>query len=287
MGRGRPSVSLEVFPPKAGADIAGIYRTLDRLSGLQPDFISVTYGAAGTQSKNTIEIADYIQKNLHLPALAHLTCLSSTKEQIAGVIGRMQACGIENVLALRGDIPEGFTDFPTPLHFHHASDLIGALRAQGEFCIAGACYPEGHPDSANAWEDLVHLKHKVEAGCEFLISQLFFDNSCFFSFLDKLRAMDVKVPVLAGIMPITAKSHIQKMCILSGAKMPDRLTRMLARYQDSPEALREAGIAYATEQIVDLLSAGVDGVHIYTMNKSKVCTKILENIASIRKEACR
>ncbi|MBE7029957.1 MAG: methylenetetrahydrofolate reductase [NAD(P)H] [Ruminococcaceae bacterium] len=280
LGADRPSISFEVFPPKADADISTIFTTIDELSTLSPDFISVTYGAGGSTSKRTVELSRYIQSK-NIPALAHLTCVSATTEEIAHTLDELAESDITNVLALRGDIPQD-SDFPCPGHFSHASDLVTTISKRGGFCVGGACYPEGHVECADQKADLMHLKQKVEAGCDFLITQLFFDDDCFHSFMEKLYYLDIKVPVIAGIMPITAKSQIKRMCDLSGAAVPGKLRRILTRYEDDPVSLKEAGIMYATEQIIDLLASGVDGIHIYTMNKSEICSKILDNIRHIR-----
>ena len=270
--------SFEVFPPKKDADVAVIYSTLEQLRDLSPDFISVTYGAGGNLADNsTCEICSIIKKSGVEP-LAHLTCLNSTREEVLTVLGRLQEAGIENVLALRGDRNP---KVEPKEEFHYARELIQVIRENSGMDIAAACYPECHPACDSMEEDIRHLKEKVDAGATHLISQLFFDNEDFYRFLEKARAAGVRVPIEAGIMPVTNRRQIERMVSLCGASMPKKLVRILSRYENDDTALRDAGIAYATDQIVDLLSNGVEGIHLYTMNNPLVAHRISDNIASI------
>jgi methylenetetrahydrofolate reductase (NADPH) len=274
------SLSLEVFPPKKQSSYASVEAAVDELRGLGPDFMSVTYGAGGGTSKNTIGIAAHIQNDLGGTALAHLTCASSTKEEIREIIARLKNSGIQNVLALRGDIPQDLP-FPAPGHFHNAWELVEEIKKAGDFCIAAACYPEGHVESVNKETDMDHLKAKVECGCSFLVTQMFFDNNVLYSFLYNLARKGINVPVLAGIMPITRISQIQKTFSLSGATLTPKFKAMVDKFGQNPAAMKQAGIAYATEQIIDLVTNGVRGIHLYTMNRPDVARGILGNISDI------
>ncbi|MDD7638033.1 MAG: methylenetetrahydrofolate reductase, partial [Clostridiales bacterium] len=216
----------------------------------------------------------------HIPALAHLTCASSTKEKVASVIEELKANQIENILALRGDIPSN-ADFPLPNQYKHASELIADIKAQGDFCIGGACYPEGHPEADTIFEDLTHLKEKVDAGCEFLTTQMFFDNNILYNFMYKALKKGIDVPIVAGIMPITSKAQVKRSISLSGCMIPTRFQAIVDRFGDNPAAMKQAGIAYATDQIIDLIANGVNHVHIYTMNKPDIAGAILENLSDI------
>ena len=276
--------SMEIFPPKFDVPVESIYKTLDGLKGLEPDYISVTYGAGGKSKDRTVEIAKKIKYEYGIESMAHLTCISHTKEEVGKLITDLKEAGIENVLALRGDIPEDpdFV-FPTPLHYEHAYQLVKELKKDGSFSIGGACYPECHPNCVDLKTDIKNLKNKVDCGVDFLVSQLFFDNEEFFEFMEKLEIAGIDVPVEAGIMPVLNKNQILRMCRLSGCKVPKKLQRMLDRYGDDPASMREAGEAYATEQIVDLLTGGVRGIHLYSMNKPDVAKRIWDNIQSIRR----
>ncbi len=276
----RPSVSFEVFPPKKTEMFEGVRAAVAELAGLGPDFISVTYGAGGGTSVYTADISAEIQDKHGLTALSHLTCVASTMDEVDVVSSRLREKGIENILAMRGDIPED-GDFPNPRHFLHACDLINRLREQGGFCIGGACYPEGHIECPDIETDLNNLKHKVDCGCDFLITQLFFDNGAFMRFRERCAAKGITVPILAGIMPVQNASQIKRMCALSGASLTPKFTKMVEKYQDDSAALLQAGIAYATEQIVDLISNDVDGIHIYTMNKPNIAGQIMRNISAL------
>lgn len=279
----KPVLSLEIFPPKKESPIEVIYDTIQGLQDLRPDFISVTYGAGGSSTKRTVEIASLLKNKYGIEALAHLTCISSTKEQIDSIIAALKQEGIENIMALRGDLPEDPDfEFPNPLHFHYAQDLISHLKDHSSACIGGACYPEVHTEATSPEDDLQHLAEKVDAGSDFLVTQLFFDNELFYQFMDNLRGKGITVPVSAGVMPVLNRKQVERMTSLSGASLPKKFRRMMERYEHNPEALKEAGIAYATEQIIDLLSWGVDGIHLYTMNKPDVARKIVGNISSIR-----
>ncbi len=271
--------SFEIFPPKRTSPIETIYNTLDQLKDLNPDFISVTYGAAGSTDKiSTCEIASVIKNKCGVVPAAHLPCINYTKEEIISILDDFRANGIENILALRGDINP---DVPPKKDFRYASELISFIKEHGDFDIAGACYPEGHIESRNMVEDIHHLREKVDAGAQHLISQLFFDNSVFYDFLEKARIAGIKVPIEAGIMPVVNKKQIERMVSLCGASMPSKFTKMMQRYEHSPEAIRDAGIAYAVDQIVDLVSNGVDGIHIYTMNNPYVAKRISTAVESL------
>lgn len=272
--------SFEVFPPKRDNPIQTIYDTLDQLQDLKPDFISVTYGASGSLADNsTCEIASAIKHKYGIESAAHLTCVNSTREEVTEVLRRLDESGVENILALRGDL---VPDVPPKKDFRHANELISFIRdTDYDFGISGACYPEGHLDSRNQVEDILNLKKKVDAGAEHLISQLFFDNQLFYDFLDKARIAGINVPIEAGIMPVTNKKQIERMVSLCGASLPAKFTKMMSRYENRPEALRDAGIAYAVNQIVDLISCGVDGVHLYTMNNPYIARRICQSVQTL------
>lgn len=270
--------SFEVFPPKKTSTVDVIYQTLDELSGLKPDFISVTFGAGGSgNSFFALDIASRIKESGLIPVL-HLPCINFTRAEIDATLAEAQARGIENILALRGDINP---DIPPVKDFEHASDLITYLRGKGNFDIAGACYPECHPDAETLDEDIDNLKIKVEAGADHLITQLFFDNDSFYDFRDKAAAKGINVPIEAGIMPVVNKNQIERMVTTCGASLPRKFVKIMQRYEHQPEALRDAGIAYAINQIVDLAASGVDGIHLYTMNNAYVARKISEAVSGI------
>lgn len=272
--------SFEVFPPKRDTPIQTIYHTLDELQDLKPDFISVTYGASGSLADNsTCEIASAIKHKYGIESAAHLTCVNSTREEVTEVLRRLHENGIENILALRGDL---VPDVPPKKDFKHASELITFIKEKDyDFGISGACYPEGHLDSRTQVDDILNLKKKVDAGAEHLISQLFFDNELFYDFVEKARIAGINVPIEAGIMPVTNKKQIERMVSLCGASLPSKFTKMMSRYEHKPEAMRDAGIAYAVNQIVDLVSQGVDGVHLYTMNNPYIARRISESVKSL------
>lgn len=279
-GKGKTVFSFEVFPPKRDNPIETIYKTLDELQYLEPDFISVTYGASGSLIDNyTCEIASAIKRDYDIESAAHLTCVNSTKDEVETMLARLQTNGVENIMALRGDINP---DVPLKNDFAHASDLISFIKAHDyDFGISAACYPEGHPESDTQVEDILNLKKKVDAGAEHLVSQLFFDNKIFYDFIDKARIAGINVPIEAGIMPVVNKKQIERMVSLCGASLPGKFTKMMQRYENKPEAMRDAGIAYAVNQIVDLLSHGVDGVHLYTMNNPYIAKRISESVKSL------
>lgn len=276
---GKTVFSFEIFPPKKDGSIDTIYSTLDGLSDLHPDFISVTYGAGGSEANViTSEIAGLIKKKYNTESIAHLTCVNSSKEDIDFQLAQFKKQGIENVLALRGDInPE----IPPKKDFEHASDLISYMKERSDLGFSGACYPEGHVECESLDKDIENLKIKVDAGASHLISQLFFDNSSFYKFIEKARAAGIKVPIEAGIMPCVNAKQIQRMVGMCGASLPTKFTKMIARYENNPEAMHSAGIAYAVDQIIDLCANGVDGIHLYTMNNPVIARKIAESVSSV------
>ncbi len=275
----KPSVSFEVFPPKPGADPAPIFSAALEIADLSPDYMSVTYGAGGGNAKNTALLAEGLQSR-GVTALAHLTCVGATKQNIAEQLFRLKASGIENVLALRGDPPLG-GETPAAGEYAYAYELIRDIKAFGGFCIGAACYPEGHTEAQNRSEDLRHLKAKVASGVDFLITQMFFDNSALYSFLYRLREQGITVPVVAGVMPVTNGKQIAKTCALCGASLPSRFRLIVDKYGDNPAAMKQAGIAYAIGQIVDLLANGIRAVHVYVMNKPDVAAAIYRGISEM------
>lgn len=281
----RRSLSFEVFPPKSSTVFSSIQKATFAIAELKPSFISVTYGAGGGTSAYTLEMAREIQGRYSVPALAHLTCVSSSRETVAARIREIREAGIENIMALRGDLtPELEAKDRSQWCYHHAVELVREIRAAApEACIGGACYPEVHPESANQREDIAHLKEKVEAGCDFLTTQMFFDNNLLYNFLYKIREAGITVPVVPGIMPITAGNQVARAIQLSGSFMPRRFVSLVDKFGSNPAAMKQAGIAYATDQIIDLYANGVKNVHVYTMNKPDVARKILENLSEILK----
>ena len=273
----KPTVSFEVFPPKQWDKIEGTKAVVKEMVKSHPAFMSVTYGAAGTTSGFTTEIAREILDDGVTP-LAHLTCLTSTRDKIHQVVAELQENCIENILALRGDIPQ---DGSTPKEYHYASELIREIKKAGDFCIGAACYPEGHVESANKSVDMDYLKQKVEAGCDFVTTQMFFDNSILYSYLYRIREKGIQVPVIAGIMPVTNAKQIRRITQMSGTCLPSRFMSIVDRFGDNPAAMKQAGIAYATDQIIDLIANGVNGIHVYSMNKPDVAMKIKENLSEI------
>lgn len=273
------SVSLEIFPPKKEEEFPGAFELLDKLALLNPDFISVTYGAGGSRSKKTVEMTSYIKNNLHIPALAHLTCVGNTKKDIDDVVADLKAVGINNVLALRGDRPAYMTDEQyNAREFEHASDMISYLKETTDFHIAGACYPEKHFEADSFKNDIRYLKQKVDLGAEMLISQLFFDNDMFYRFEEMAHIAGIAVPICAGIMPITTSKQLGTTVSLSGSSVPKKLADIIATYDDNPEDMRKAGIEYAVNQILALKAHGVKDVHLYSMNKAKTTKEIFEAI---------
>lgn len=276
----KQTFSFEVFPPKKTSSIDTIYSKLGELSECKPDFISVTYGAGGGgASVLTADICKTIQEEYHIPAMMHLTCVNSSKESVEQVLKLIQDYKIENILALRGDI---VPDLPRQTDFMYASELVTYIKERGDFHISGGCYPEVHPECDNAVNDILNLKKKVDAGAQHLVSQLFFDNELFYQFLEKARLAGINVPIEAGIMPVVNKAQIERMVTTCGASLPTKFVRMMSRFEHSPEALRDAGIAYATDQIIDLMAQGVDGVHLYTMNQPDVARRISSAVEKIR-----
>ena len=276
---GKTVFSFEIFPPKKDGSIDTVYKTLDGLSDLRPDFISVTFGAGGSAAgASTSEIAGLIKRKYNTESIAHLTCVNMTKDEIDRQIEDFREQGIENVLALRGDInPE----IPPKKDFLHASDLISYMKERSDLSFSGACYPEGHVECDSIEKDIENLKIKVDAGASHLISQLFFDNEVFYRFLEKARAAGINAPIEAGIMPCVNAKQIQRMVGMCGASLPPKFTKMIARYENNPEAMRSAGIAYAVDQIIDLCANGVDGIHLYTMNSPTIARKIAESVSSV------
>lgn len=276
-----PTISCELFPPKHGSELAYAKEIVEEIATLKPSFISVTYGASGGTSAHTVDIADAVQNINGVPALAHLTCLSSEKKHIHTVLDQLQEKGIENILALRGDIPATGLILENP-PFKHASELITEIRKYNDnFCIGGACYPDGHPQSTSIAADIEGLKYKIDAGCQFLTTQMFFDNHTLYNFMMRTMSAGISVPIVAGIMPITNVKQIIRACELSGAVLPSRFRAMADRFGDDPASMKQAGIAYATEQIIDLIANGINHIHIYTMNKPEIAASIMSNLSNI------
>ena len=276
----KPSLSFEVFPPKTSDKLESVEKAVSEIATLDPSYMSVTYGAGGGTSDYTIKIArELLDKGV--TSLAHLTCITSDKGNIRNMLDNLKANGIENILALRGDIPEGFTR--DNLSYHYASELVKEIKDYGGFCIGGACYPENHPESENSYADIDGLKRKIDAGCEFLTTQMFFDNNILYNFLYRIQRAGVFAPVVAGIMPVTNARQIKRIISISANALPQRFVRIVDRYGDNPEAMKQAGIAYATEQVVDLFANGINAVHIYSMNNPDVARGIKNNISELIK----
>lgn len=274
----RLSLSFEVFPPKTDDNFATVKAATEEIARLNPSYMSVTYGAGGGTSEYTLQIAKNL-KDKGVTPLAHLTCVSSTKSEVRSQLDKLRAAGIENILALRGDIPADMDI--SHLEYHYASELIEEVVQYGGFCIGGACYPESHPDSETSFSDIAYLKRKVNMGCEFLTTQMFFDNNIYYNFLYRLREAKINVPVIAGIMPVTNSKSIKRICGINNSALPQRFVRIVDKFGDNPQAMKQAGIAYATEQIIDLFANGVKAVHVYSMNKPDVAAKIKENLSEI------
>ena len=283
LGQQTLSLSFEVFPPKTDTAFESVKHATEEIAKLTPSFMSVTYGAGGGTSKYTLEIAKNIKANYSVPTLAHLTCVSSTKETVRQKIEELKAAGIENVMALRGDLtPELEKSDRATWDYRHAVDLVRELKeSNADFCIGGACYPEIHPESTNQKEDILFLKEKVDAGCSFLTTQMFFDNNLLYNFLYKIREAGITVPVIPGIMPITNGNQVERAVKLSGSFMPQRFKSLVDKFGTSPAAMRQAGIAYATDQIIDLFANGITNVHVYSMNKPDVAAAIRQNLSDI------
>ena len=277
------SLSFEVFPPKTDTAFESVKLATEKIAELKPSFVSVTYGAGGGTSQYTLNIAKNIQQTYGVPTLAHLTCVSSTRQTVHERIENIKEAGIENVMALRGDLtPELEKSDRSKWDYHYATELVRELRQSGaDFCIGGACYPEIHPESANQAEDIAHLKEKVDAGCDFLTTQMFFDNNLLYNFLYKIREAGITVPIIPGIMPITNAKQVERAIKLSGSFMPQRFKSLVDKFGDNPDAMKQAGIAYATDQIIDLYANGIKNVHVYSMNKPDVAEKIQKNISDI------
>lgn len=274
--------SFEVFPPKSDNSLESIYNTIGELKDLEPDFISVTYGAMGSSKDKTVEIASRIKNHFGIESIAHLTCVTSSRQELEDTIRQLKNENIDNILALRGDIPAGF-DFSTlDDNYRYASDLIKHIRRQDDMTIAAACYPEKHIEALSLEQDIDNLKRKVDEGADFLITQLFFDNELFYDYYNMIQKKGINIPIIAGILPVLNKNQTNKIVELSGCKFPSKFTRILNKYHDDPVALKEAGTIYATEQITDLLSWGIKGIHLYTMNKSDTAKRIMDNIGHIR-----
>ena len=274
-----PTISFEVFPPKAETGLEDVKTAAGAIAALGPSFMSVTYGAAGSTSKMTIEVASSIKSLYGVPVMPHLTCVASTKEHVANMLSQIRGNNIDNIMALRGDLPK---DGVVCNDYAHASDLIRDIRAQDpDICIGGACYPEGHVESANKSEDIHFLKEKVDAGCDFLTTQMFLDNNIFYNFLYRVKDVGINVPIVPGIMPITTARQLSRSVQLSGTSVPECFKAIVDRFGDDPVAMRQAGIIYATEQIIDLIANGITHVHVYSMNKPDVASDILYNLKGI------
>lgn len=281
--KGTLSLSFEVFPPKTEMSFDSVKNACRDIARLKPSFMSVTYGAGGGTSKYTLDIAREIKESCHVPTLAHLTCVSSTKESINKSIRAIKDAGIENIMALRGDIPDDkLSDDRKNWDYRYAIDLINDIKeADGDFCIGAACYPEIHPESKNQNDDIRYLREKVDAGCDFLTTQMFFDNNLLYNFLYKIREAGITVPIVPGIMPITNGTQVERAIKLSGSFMPQRFKSLVDKFGSKPDAMKQAGIAYATDQIIDLYANGITNIHVYSMNKPDVAEKIQSNLSKI------
>lgn len=274
----KPVLSFEVFPPKAEDKYESVERAAAEIAKLSPSFMSVTYGAGGGTSKYTVDIASGLSREYGVTALAHLSCVTSTRDQVKIMAEKLKGEKIENILALRGDIP---ADGKVETDYRYASELVCDLKKLGDFCIGGACYPEGHVESRNKEEDILHLKEKTDAGCDFLTTQMFFDNDILYNFLYRIREKGITVPVIAGIMPVTNVKQISRICAMSGTYLPSRFKAIADKFGDNPKAMKQAGIAYATEQIIDLIANGIHAVHIYSMNQPDVAAQIKNSLSEI------
>ena len=276
---GRIHLSCELFPPKQGSELQNSLEIVNRIAAVKPSYMSVTYGAGGSTVGYSAALAKEVQDN-GLPALAHLTCVKADEVKITEVLQQLQSHGVNNILALRGDIPADMQGDHQG-SFAHASDLMRFVKEQGDFCVGGAAYPEGHPESGSLEQDIENTKYKVEAGVDFLVTQMFFDNTILYNYMFRLLRAGINVPVVPGIMPVTNAKQIIRICQLSGTKLPPQFRAMVEKFADKPEALKQAGIAYATGQIIDLISNGFDNVHIYTMNKPEIFKGIMDNLSEI------
>lgn len=273
----KPCISCELFPPKAGSELQNALKIVDKIAEINPHFMSVTYGAGGTSAGQTVAIAKAVEEH-NIPALAHLTCIDATGDGIESMLGKFRDNGIQNVLALRGDAVTN-----KPREFMHASDLMRKISESGDFCIGGACYPEGHPEAGSLDKDIENTKKKIDAGCEFLVAQMCFDNNIMYNYMYRLLRKGIDVPVVAGIMPVTNAKQINRICELSGTKLPPHYRAIVERFADDPQALMQAGIAYALGQIIDLIANGFKNIHVYTMNKPEVIGGIMKNLSEIIK----
>lgn len=278
----KATLSFEVFPPKKDTDFADVEAAALGIAAFKPDYMSVTYGAGGSTKGHTIQLAQEIQEKYDVPTIAHLTCVCASKEGIKTALADMKNAGIENILALRGDIPKNY-DGQVFAEFSHASELVELIKETGDFCVGGACYPEVHPDSTNKHEDIIGLKKKVDAGCDYLTTQMFFDNNIFFNFMYRIREAGISVPIIPGIMPITRRVQVKNAVKLSGCNVPERFKSIVDAFGDTEAAMRQAGIAYATDQIIDLMANGVKHIHVYSMNKPEVAAGIQKNLSEILK----
>lgn len=278
----KATLSFEVFPPKKDTDFADVEAAALGIAAFKPDYMSVTYGAGGSTKGHTIQLAQEIQEKYDVPTIAHLTCVCASKEGIKTALADMKNANIENILALRGDIPKNY-DGQVFAEFSHASELVELIKETGDFCVGGACYPEVHPDSANKHEDIIGLKKKVDAGCDYLTTQMFFDNNIFFNFMYRIREAGISVPIIPGIMPITRRVQVKNAVKLSGCNVPERFKSIVDAFGDTEAAMRQAGIAYATDQIIDLMANGVKHIHVYSMNKPEVAAGIQKNLSEILK----
>ena len=278
----KPSISFEVFPPKTESGYESVRHATEEIAKLRPSFMSVTYGAGGGTSRYTLDIAKEIKENYGVPSIAHLTCVSSTKETVKERIKDIKNAGIENVMALRGDIPKDREGRDRSLFdYRYAEELVRELRSNGDFCIGGACYPEIHPESKNRDEDILYLKKKVDSGCDFLTTQMFFDNNILYSFLYKIREAGITVPIVPGIMPITNARQLERAITISGSFIPERFKNLVDRFGEDKLSMLDAGVAYATDQIIDLFANGINHVHVYSMNNPVVAERIMNNLSSI------
>lgn len=280
IGKDKVTLSFEVFPPKTQTNYESVFDAAMNVASLKPDYMSVTYGAGGSTRENTVKFADAIQSKYGVTTIAHLTCVGATKADIRQSVEEMRAAGIENILALRGDRPKDYEGEPF-VDFHYASELIAEIKTMGDFCIGGACYPEGHTEAANKKEDILNLKKKVDAGCEFLTTQMFFDNNILYNFLYRIREQGITVPVIPGIMPITRATQVKTAVELSGTNVPERFRNLVDHFGTNPAAMEQAGIAYATDQIIDLIANGINNIHVYSMNKPHIAEGIMKNISEM------
>lgn len=274
------TLSIEVFPPKTDTLIENVLSAVDTIGRYNPDFMSVTYGAGGGTSKNTVKIAKHLQDEINVTALAHLTCVSSSHEMVKEQLQNMKNANIENILALRGDKPKD-ASFPMPNQYTYASELVKDIKSMGDFCIGSACYPDGHIECEHKDQDIINLKSKVDSGVDFLITQMFFDNNVLYNYLYRLREKGITVPVIAGIMPVTNAKQITRACDISGTSLPSRFKAIVDKFGENDNAMKQAGIAYATEQIIDLIANGVNNIHIYSMNKPEIAKSIMDNLSFI------